>query len=723
MTLLSVVVPCYKVQGYLRECLDSILDQRFTDLEVIAIDDRSPDHSGEILAEYAARDPRVRVLTPPENVGLGRARNLGLDAATGEYVWFVDSDDWLTPGAIGAVAQRLRDGRLDALIVDYVRAHWDGRIEPSSSVDVLPAAPDEFALHEWLPAFRILHVAWNKIIRRELLLQLNFRFESGWYEDVSFTYPVLGAARRIGVLNRVCVNYRQRRTGAITRTRGERHFEIFDHWVHAWERTAGCAPEFEALRRPMFDRMIWHLLLVLGNGERVPARSRRAFFARMTEFYRRYRPEAGYTPPGGLAGKRHRMIARGSFVGFEALRQGRANVRRARRFARRGKRAAFTAARRVRERLYRGYYRIQRRLPVDRSLALYASYWYRGYLCNPAAIHAKARELAPGVRGVVVVNRSRAGTIPSGVDHVVAGTLRYYRLLARAGYLFNNVNWPNWVRKRAGSVHVMTHHGTPLKLMGLAQLDHPVGAKGKDIRAELARADRWDFSVTSNAFTTEIWERAYPCRYETLEVGYPRNDRLALATPADSAAAREKVGVPADATVLLYAPTHREWLEDGRPVLDLAEFAAQLPPDHVLLVRSHYFYDKAGRPEAGGRVVDVSRYPIVEDLYLASDALITDYSSAMFDYAVLDRPVVIFAPDWEVYRTNRGVTFDLMAEPPGAVATTLPELVDAFTGGGYAGDAAAKARAAFRARFCALDDGGAAERVVRRVLPTSARHS
>jgi CDP-glycerol glycerophosphotransferase len=200
-------------------------------------------------------------------------------------------------------------------------------------------------------------------------------------------------------------------------------------------------------------------------------------------------------------------------------------------------------------------------------------------------------------------------------------------------------------------------------------------------------------------------------------VGYPRNDRLATATPADAAAARAKVGVPENATVILYAPTHREWHDDHRSVLDLAEFADRLPPDHVLLARAHYFYDQAARQtDLRGRVLDVADYPIVEDLYLAADVLITDYSSAMFDYAVLDRPVVIFAPDWEVYCTNRGVTFDLLAEPPGAVATTLPELVDLFTGGGYTADAAGKARAAFRARFCALDDGGAAERVVRRVL-------
>jgi CDP-glycerol glycerophosphotransferase len=100
---------------------------------------------------------------------------------------------------------------------------------------------------------------------------------------------------------------------------------------------------------------------------------------------------------------------------------------------------------------------------------------------------------------------------------------------------------------------------------------------------------------------------------------------------------------------------------------------------------------------------------------LAADVLVTDYSSIMFDYAVLDRPIVIHAPDWEVYRTMRGTYLDLMAEPPGTVTRTEPELIEALTSRTAWGEAAGRARAAFRARFCSLDDGRASERVVRRL--------
>jgi CDP-glycerol glycerophosphotransferase len=718
MTVLSIVLPVYKVQGYLRQCLDSILEQSFSDFEIIAVDDCSPDHSGMILAEYAARDPRVQVVSLPENVGLGRARNAGLAQATGDYVWFVDSDDWLAAGALVAVADRLRVTDPDMLIMGWDRVHWDGRVVTYNVTRALAKAPETFTLESYPKILNILHVAWNKVVRRDLLMKLSFQFEEGWYEDISFTYPVLAAAERVTTLPITCVHYRQRRTGAITRTVADRHFEMFDHWDHALALVDEYSDRADKLRPQLFRRMIWHYLMVLRNPQRIPRRSRRRFFRRIHEQYQRYVPPGGYPVPGGSWGLLHKAVARGSYPMLRASERAISTVRKTRRLRKRWIGRARRVAGRVRRGLYRLYYRFQLRQPIDPSLALFAAYWYRGVSCNPAAVAAKVAELAPNVRVVWVVNANRVAAVPRGTSYVVANTPAYHRAVARARWLINNVNWPNEVVKRPGATHVMTHHGTPLKMMGLDQLDHPMDGGG-DIPAQMRRADRWDFSVSANAHTTIAWDRAYPCRYETLEIGYPRNDRLALATADDTTTVRAKLSIEPRRRVVLYMPTHREWLPPGHQVLDVEELARRLGPDTVLLVRAHYFYVKASAaadPERRGAIVDVSAYPVVEDLYLAADVLITDYSSAMFDYAVLDRPVVIHAPDWPTYQQLRGVYFDLMAQPPGAVATSDAELFDIFATGAEAGADAAAARAAFRERFCYLDDGGAAERVVRRVF-------
>jgi CDP-glycerol glycerophosphotransferase len=243
----------------------------------------------------------------------------------------------------------------------------------------------------------------------------------------------------------------------------------------------------------------------------------------------------------------------------------------------------------------------------------------------------------------------------------------------------------------------------------------PIGQGDMDLEDLMRRCDRWDYSLSSNAHSTEVWARSYPCRYTTLEYGYPRNDRLALAGPDEVVRTRDMLDIPAGVTVVLYAPTHREYDQGFSPLLDVESFADALGPEYVVLRRAHYFY-RTGLPPLHPRVIDVSEYPCVEDLLIAADVLVTDYSSVMFDYAVLDRPIALFTPDWDTYRRVRGVTFDLLASPPGVVAMAQADLVDAFRTGTLNDDAAMKARAQFRARFCYLDDGHAAERVVRRVF-------
>jgi CDP-glycerol glycerophosphotransferase len=364
---------------------------------------------------------------------------------------------------------------------------------------------------------------------------------------------------------------------------------------------------------------------------------------------------------------------------------------------------------------------MQLRRPIEPDLAVFAAYWYRGYSCNPRAIYEKLREEAPWVRGVWVVEREHAGSMPAGVDSVVAWTRDYYRLIARAKYFVNNANFPNEFVKREGTIHVQTHHGTPLKTMGLDLREAYFAGGRMNFDRLLQRVRRWDYSISSNAFSTEIWKRVYPAQYETLEVGYPRNDALVNATPADIERIRRGLGIESSQRAILFAPTHREYLNDYAATFDLARLAGELGPTYVILARMHYFYGNRAPVEerdASGRILDVTGHQSIEELCIAADVLLTDYSSLMFDYAVLDRPIVIHAPDWDTYRVKRGAYFDLPAEPPGVVTTTDDELAAAFASGAVWGEDAARLRSAFRERFASLDDGRASERVVRAVWST-----
>ncbi|WP_421110899.1 bifunctional glycosyltransferase/CDP-glycerol:glycerophosphate glycerophosphotransferase [Streptomyces sp. NEAU-S77] len=715
MPRFSIVIAAYRVQGYLQSCLDSVLTQSFRDLEVVAVDDCSPDHCGAIIDACAARDSRVVPVHQPVNSGPGQARNAGVDHATGDYLLFLDGDDTLAPGTLEGLAERLAlNEDPDILYFNHVRTYWSGRSAPSVFGELLNSAgTDVFSVLERPEFLRIFAMSSNRVYRRAFYTGHGFAFSEGIYEDALLSYLTMLTARRIACVDLVGLEYRQRRVGASTGSPGEKHFVIFDQYARLFA-FLDEHPHLNPVRCLLFERAVSHFLFCLDRRSRVATADRPRFFRRAASWYRTHLPD-GFTPPAG-AEWRFAALARGSFARYrehEMATRAVSGARKAKRMAR--------AALAVRGK--RALYRAHRQRPVDPNLAVYSAYWGRGVLCNPAAIYYKARELAPHIRGVWVVKKSEIDSLPEDVDYVVTGTRDFYRTVARAAYLINNVNFPNDVVKRPGTVHLQTFHGTPLKCMGLDQQHYPAAAGGMSFGNLLKRIDRWDVALSSNPHSSEVWERVYPASYRLLEYGYPRNDVLVSASADDVRRARAGLGVPEGHTAVLYTPTIRDYQKGFIPRLDLERVSRALGPGTTLLVRAHYSY----RPSAAlreldeaGLVRDVSRHPRIEELCLAADALITDYSSIMFDYALLDRPIVIYADDWDTYRAARGVYFDLLSgrpgETPGPVARTLDELVAVFREGRWCDAESAALRAAFRARFCPYDDGHAAERVVRTLM-------
>ncbi|MFF5983702.1 CDP-glycerol glycerophosphotransferase family protein [Streptomyces olindensis] len=707
MPRFSVIVPAYQVQAYLHECLESVLSQSCPDLELIVVDDCSPDACGAIIDEFAARDARVHPVHLPQNVGLGRARNAGVAHASGDYLLFLDSDDTLTPDALRSIADRLKEtGDPDVLVFDYARTYWTGEaVRNQAAPQLTEEGPAPFRLEDRPGLLRLLMVAWNKAYRREFVEEKGFAFPPGWYEDTPWTYPVLMTAESIATLDRVCVHYRQRRQGSILRTTSERHFDVFEQYDRVFafleER-----PELAQWRPVLFCRMVHHLAIVYSRRDRLPRTSRAAFLRRARAHYRRYRTPGA---PGPLRARVHHTLIRfGLHRTYRALKLASAAHRSVARVSGRLGRGLRAAA-------LRAHYRVQRCLPLRADRAVFGAYDGRGHSCNPGALEGAFRDLAPHIRTAWIARPEHHHTIPPGPRRLVPGTAAYWTALARSRYLVSNTDFDDRLVKRRGQVLIQTGHGTPLGHLGLDLQERPAAARGRDFARLLKGVDQWDYVLSANRHTTLTHERVHPGRYTTLEYGYPRNDVFRTATEADVARLRASLGIPEGAVAILYAPTRRDYRRSPRHTLDLQRIVRRLGPRFVVLARAHHAY---GGPltTTCGRVVDVSDHPSVESLCLASDALVTDYSSLMFDYANLDRPIVIHADDWEAYEAARGTYFDLRSFPPGAIARGEDELIDIFATGHWRGSRSAQLRAAFRERFCTYDDGRAAERVVRRVV-------
>ncbi|MFF0783399.1 MULTISPECIES: CDP-glycerol glycerophosphotransferase family protein [unclassified Streptomyces] len=703
MPHLSVIVHGPNTQGHLTELLAALETRPLPDIEVIVA--AVGDWARETAEEHA---PETIVVPLPEGTGDGAARAAGAARASGRWLHFVHAKDGLPAGASRTVAERAAelDDTVDVLLFDHVTTTWRTAAAPSSGGRHLAAAGRAaLALDDAADLLRLAPLLGTRALRAEF-----------WraHEDLLTTddepyaaYAALLRAGRVACLNQVAYDDRRLRPESLPPLAPEDRYALVDRY----ESLLPLTRDRRAARAVLYDLMVRDLLRTFAR-EDLPDAVAREFFRRASLAAVRWRPE-NHHRPAGLEGVRHTLLEDGAYTRYRAFQAANRTRRAARKAVRERKRQLGA---KVRDQQYR---RALSR-PVDPGLAVFAAYWERGVACNPAAIAARLGELAPHIRRVWVVSKENAALLPPGTDHVIPGTRRYWETLATAKYLTNNVNFPNAVVKRPEAVHLQTHHGTPLKRMGLDQRDHPAAAKGLDFAALLARVDKWDYSVSANSHSTRMWERAYPARYTSLDHGYPRNDVFYTSGAAEVRAARERLGIAPGARAVLYAPTHRDYEAGFTPRLDLAALADRLGGDTVLLVRAHYFYGGAASPLTGlrrsGRIIDVSSYDPVEELCLAADALVTDYSSIMFDYANLDRPIVIHADDWETYRTTRGVYFDLMADHPGQVARTQEELTEILTSGAWRDESAAKARAAFRRRFCEYDDGRAAERVVRRVF-------
>ncbi|WP_406727283.1 CDP-glycerol glycerophosphotransferase family protein [Streptomyces sp. GD-15H] len=721
MPELSVIVHGPNTQDHLTGLLDSLCSP-----DSPAAFEASPSPDVEVIVaavgdwarETAERHtPDVQVLPLPGGTSDAAARTAGAARATGRWLHFVHAKDGLPPGGPRTVAEHLArlPDTVDVLLLDHVRSTWLSSGLPSPDGPLLVRAGRAgLALDDCARLLRLTPLLGTHVLRAAFWRTHHTRLTAaaGTTDGTTVDEPyaaraALLLADRVACLPRIAYEDRRLRPAALPPVTPEQRYALVEHY----EALLGLARDRPAVHGVLYEIMVGDCLRTFVRGG-MPDQVAREFFRRASLAAVRHRPE-GHRRPAGLEGVRRSLLEEGAYTRYRALQAANRARRTAGSAARTGKRQLGTLLR-------DHHYRRALRHPVDPDLAVFTAYWNRGVACNPAAIAAKLAELAPWIRPVWVVTAHHAALLPPGTDHVVPGTRRYGEVLATAKYLVNNVNFPDAVVKRPDAVHLQTHHGTPLKRMGVDQMPFPAAARGLDFQALLERVDKWDYSLSANSHTTRMWQRAYPSRHVSLDYGYPRNDVYYTAGADDIRAIRERLGIAPGRRAVLYAPTHRDYETGWVPHLDLAALADRLGEDTVLLVRGHYFYDGPASPltalRRGGRLVDVSSYDPVEDLCLAADLLVTDYSSIMFDYANLDRPLVVHADDWDVYRETRGVYFDLTAEAPGPVARTQEELTEILTTDAWHDASAAKARAVFRRRFCEYDDGRAAERVVRRIF-------
>lgn len=351
--------------------------------------------------------------------------------------------------------------------------------------------------------------------------------------------------------------------------------------------------------------------------------------------------------------------------------------------------------------------------PVNRNVVFLESFIGLSYACNPRYIYEEMQRQAIPMQYVWSMQDTQC-EIPGTLLIVRRFSIRYYYHLATAKYLISNTEFAQNLPIRRHQVYLNTQHGTPLKKMGRHQPDDRQNRKPKD--------GRWSLLLTQNRYSTDIFKDAYLYHGEVLEYGYPRNDPLYTRnSETQRRAIKDRLGLPQDKKIILYAPT---WRKDQVELqLDLKNFVEVMGNGVALILRLHHLVssnitiDQALCENLFN--FSSSRHDI-QELFLVSDLLVTDYSSVIFDYANLGRPIVFYTYDLANYRDKeRGFYLDLETIAPGAMVDSEAELLDVLKHEAFTDAYRLQHQPAyqsFRDRFCALDDGNSSDRVIKRLL-------
>ncbi|MGP3914763.1 bifunctional glycosyltransferase/CDP-glycerol:glycerophosphate glycerophosphotransferase [Nonomuraea sp. 10N515B] len=350
-------------------------------------------------------------------------------------------------------------------------------------------------------------------------------------------------------------------------------------------------------------------------------------------------------------------------------------------------------------------------LPRRRDLALFEADVGKSCSGSPRAVYEELRRRNLPIEVVWSVAGNRRN-FPPGVRLVRRGSWRYLWTMARAGIWVDSHGFPLDYPKPRGTRYLQTWHGQGIKSIGF---DAP------DLRADFdkprdqwrAAVARWDALVSPSAEFSRIFVPSNGYTGRVYRYGTPRCDALVRGVAVGDV--RGRLEIPRGRQILLYAPTYRDWAKgSGKSVrVDLELLAEELADDWVLVLRTHPVEHYSPPEHLKHFVRSAGSYPEINDLMLASDALLTDYSSVMCDYAITGKPMVFFIDDWDDYRlSERGVYHDLPAIAPGPCVTTTEELVSVLRRLPGLHASYAERYTAFRHLWCADERGDAAARIV-----------
>ncbi|MFR1889055.1 CDP-glycerol:glycerophosphate glycerophosphotransferase [Anaerostipes caccae] len=656
----SIIVPVYGVEQWLPRCLDSLVNQTLQGIEIIVVNDGSPDNSQSIIDQYEKKYPHLVKGYKKENGGLSDARNFGLQYAIGEYIAFVDSDDYVDISMYEKMYNKAIEEDADAVTCGYFSVNEKKNQRKSRQMGTMHLYGKSL---EEVPVLLMTFApfAWNKMIRRSIFEETNIKFPKGIiYEDICTMYPLLLYCNKISKVNEELYYYIEEREGSITATYSPKKIQLLDslkilndHYIKAgkFEEFHDVLVAFN-LRHIYFRFKEFSKYKKTGFQLKLVSKS----FKHLKKYFPDWRKNSGYYQNFTLA--KDRTIKRWFYkrrlywyiVSLMPLKL----ILLYRKFEKHWRNP---------KNIFKYYYTwCSKHLKVKEKNALFESFHGTDISDSPLAMMQELQN-RKGYKIYVTTNNYHEHKEFLEENHLKAvpvklKSFKYQKILATSKYLINNVSFPTYFIKRKEQIHLNTWHGTPLKTLGKNM------RKGIEsmynIQHNFLQAD---YLLFPNEFTKKHIMEDYNLNHlytgKTIVHGYPRNsifmDKEAGAELKNNLGFQDKI-------LYTYMPTWRgansykgighDYIDTINDILNRVDqvlsddeiFFVNLHPNVKSEVDYRLFQHIRPFPE------NIPKYEFIN----CTDVLITDYSSIFFDFSITRKPIVLFMYDYEAYMEERG---------------------------------------------------------------------
>lgn len=650
---ISIIIPAFNVEHQIEKCLESVFNQTYQNYEIIIVNDGSTDNTLEIIKKYEKNNSNIKILDIT-NHGQGYARNLALKQATGEYILFLDADDFIEEITLQVTVDRAERDKPDLVVFDW--KYYDEKKETFRYVNI-----DSFFKkrvlegNEVLELFKIKHFfTVNKLYSKKFLVNNDIKYEEGYiYEDNPFWVKVVMNAKKVSLVHSPLYNVRISETSTTkTKYNTDKHYKGFIHAINEMINITKQYPENEY--SDLYNYIMKKVNLYYR--QRVPNKYKLKFINEFIEAMH------NAIEPKDLDMRNTLMK-----MGFK--------------------------------------YHIFKDKKVLLFHVIYIMFLCKRYLKRlirtaKKAMRSNLIKLKARKEGNILIYKKNGGKIQNtvlfmGFDYRYTGNSRYlfeelikvheegvffvtddknveekYRVKPQSKEMFNKLyhskvvifeSWiPNNFKKREDSIWIQLWHGTPLKKMLFdseeaeitsVKAGHKI-SKYNDIR-------KWNYLILDNPNIYQYFRTCYLLPKEkTLNTGYPRVKYL-LENKQNlelKRTLREQLGIDENKKIVVYLPTWRDYnygddqtKMDFAYFLDIKQLQEKLGEEYKVISKNHVFLNS----NQGKEITNVSME--TQQLLLIADYLITDYSSVMFDAFAIDLPVILLANDYEKYSNSRGV--------------------------------------------------------------------